>query len=177
MNVRAISWNHPHIELRSSHIHGLGAFANAPLRAGETLFIWGGLLADWDDFTSGRITSRSCMALKEGLYLGKLPAFGDFADDYANHSCDPNAWLIDSVTVVARRDIALNEEVTIDYATFYELDDWIVTEDCHCGAACCRKRVTGADWQLPELQERYAGHFSPLLEERIRLLSDPKPAS
>ena len=31
----------------------------------------------------------------------------------------------------------------------------------------CRHHVTGDDWQLPELQTRYAGHFSPYIQRRI----------
>jgi hypothetical protein len=30
--------------------------------------------------------------------------------------------------------------------------------------------VTGDDWRNPTLWERYAGHFSPYLERRIRAL-------
>jgi S-adenosylmethionine decarboxylase len=45
--------------------------------------------------------------------------------------------------------------------------------DCTCGAPGCRRRVTGSDWQRPELQARYAGHFSPYLERRIARLSQP----
>ena len=35
---------------------------------------------------------------------------------YTNHSCDPNVWMQDEVTLAARRDIAIGEELTIDYA-------------------------------------------------------------
>ena len=34
----------------------------------------------------------------------------------------------------------------------------------------CRGRVTGEDWRNPALWERYAGHFSPYLERRIKAL-------
>lgn len=34
-----------------------------------------------------------------------------------NHSCDPNAWLV-GLDVVARRAIAANEPITMEYATF-----------------------------------------------------------
>ncbi len=33
-----------------------------------------------------------------------------------NHSCDSNLWMADEATVVARRDIAAGEELTLDYA-------------------------------------------------------------
>ena len=38
---------------------------------------------------------------------------------------------------------------------------------CQCGGPDCRGRITGNDWQLPDLWERYRGHFSPYLQRRI----------
>jgi hypothetical protein len=176
MNYRPTSWLHPKTEMRKSPIDKFGVFATAPITAGETVFIWGGLLVTYDEFLAKRVSWRSCSAVDEGVYIGKLPAHGDMRDDFANHSCDPNLWLIDSVTLVARRNIAPGEELTFDYATFYEIDDWVVAEDCQCGADDCRGLVMGSDWRIPELQERYKGHFSPLLERRIRNLRDERPA-
>lgn len=34
--------------------------------------------------------------------------------------------------------------------------------------AKCRGRITGNDWQLPELQERYGDHFLPYINDLIR---------
>jgi hypothetical protein len=39
--------------------------------------------------------------------------------------------------------------------------------DCQCGAHNCRKHVTGNDWQIRELQDRYAGYFAPHIQRRI----------
>jgi hypothetical protein len=39
--------------------------------------------------------------------------------------------------------------------------------ECACASATCRRKVTGNDWMLPELQERYQGHFSSYLERRV----------
>jgi len=39
--------------------------------------------------------------------------------------------------------------------------------DCACGSGLCRRRVTGEDWRQPVLQQRYSGHFSPYLQQRI----------
>ena len=49
-----------------------------------------------------------------------------------NHSCDPNTWMQDEVTITARRNIRTNEELTIDYALFVLDDDWRmpVSQDC-----------------------------------------------
>lgn len=87
---------------------------------------------------------------------------------YINHSCDPNIWLQDAATLVARRDIPAGEEITADYILWEADENYIAKWDCQCGSSLCRKKITGKDWRLPELQERYKGHFSPLLNKRIK---------
>jgi D-alanine-D-alanine ligase len=57
-----------------------------------------------------------------------------------NHSCDPNTEFV-GLNLVARRDIRRGEELTVDYATFY--DRHMTPFDCTCGAASCRGRVEG----------------------------------
>jgi hypothetical protein len=83
---------------------------------------------------------------------------------YGNHSCDPNLWLADEVTVVTRRPVKVGEELTIDYGTMTVVP-WQM--ECSCGAALCRGVVTGDDWRRPDLRERYAGRFSPFINARI----------
>ncbi len=95
-------------------------------------------------------------------------------DFFLNHSCDPNLWLVDEVTFGARRDIRPGEEVTADYAYWQAEEDLIAAWTCHCGSPLCRGRVTGRDWRLPELQERYRGHFSPFINARIAALGRPE---
>jgi hypothetical protein len=38
---------------------------------------------------------------------------------------------------------------------------------CECGSEICRHQVTGEDWRLPDLRQRYQGYFSPYLQRRI----------
>jgi hypothetical protein len=78
----------------------------------------------------------------------------------------------DAVTVVARRDIAAGEELTLDDALASD-DPTFSMGPCRCGAADCRVTITGADWRLPGVQARYAGHLSPFLNERIRDTGSP----
>ena len=46
---------------------------------------------------------------------------------------------------------------------------------CLCGQLTCRQIVTGADWRNPDLQEKYAGWFSPYLARRIAALPAERP--
>jgi D-alanine-D-alanine ligase len=57
-----------------------------------------------------------------------------------NHSCDPNTEFV-GLNLVARRDIRSGEELTVDYATFY--DRHMTPFDCTCGSPNCRRRVFG----------------------------------
>jgi hypothetical protein len=82
-----------------------------------------------------------------------------------NNSCDPNLWWVDAYTLAARRDIDRGEELTNDYATSTASIDFVM--ECRCGSALCRRAVTGNDWQLNELRQRYGEHRVPALAELI----------
>ena len=68
---------------------------------------------------------------------------------YLSHGCDPNAGLdMTTYTLVARRDIALGDVVTIDYA---ETEDRLHRQfACQCGATCCRGWITGRNEEPDE---------------------------
>jgi hypothetical protein len=74
--------------------------------------------------------------------------------------------MADNVTVVARRDIQAGEEITGDYAVWEGEPEYLLGP-CECGSPLCRTVITGNDWMLPQLQERYAGHFLPFINQRI----------
>ncbi|MBA3533726.1 MAG: SET domain-containing protein-lysine N-methyltransferase [Ardenticatenales bacterium] len=129
------------------------------------MMVWGG-----DVYTDEQLRAMpplegnwSYSIIEEGLYL-----FGpaDAMDYFINHSCDPNLWLTDAVTLVARRDIQPGDEIRGDYA-IWESEPSYVLEPCQCGSRLCRARVTGNDWMIPKLQVRYEGHFLPFLSQRI----------
>jgi len=95
---------------------------------------------------------------------------GNSSADYFNHSCNPNCGLDSPISLVAMRDIEVGEEACFDYA-MSDSSDYDEFE-CHCGAPNCRKTITGRDWMLPELQERYFGFFSPYLQRRIEKMRE-----
>lgn len=79
-----------------------------------------------------------------------------------NHSCDPTGWL-DGLDVVARKPVAAGDEITLDYATFY--DERMPDFDCGCGAAECRGRIRGMD-HLEPFVARYGRHVSDHVRRR-----------
>ena len=90
---------------------------------------------------------------------------------YTNHSCDPNLAIQGQIVLVAMRDIAAGEELTIDWAT---TDDGDHRMACHCGSPRCRGTVTGKDWMKPELQARYRGWFCWFLQRKIDRAAPPR---
>jgi uncharacterized protein len=170
--IPPLSWIDPRIEVRSSPIHGKGIFATAPIQQGEVVIVWGGTLFTPEDIQAGKAAEHSYAAIRDGIFLGHPSEQGNSAEDFMNHSCDPNIWMTNEITWVARRDISTGDELTADLAMYWEPDEeeWKPWE-CHCGSALCRKVFTSRDWRRVELHERYGNHFSPYIFDRIVHLS------
>src|SRR5687767_9433031 len=143
--------------------NGNGIFAREPLKKSELLAVFGGVVYQADAFAALPDRERSLsIQVEENLFL--VPErIGE--GDYVNHSCNPNAGLSGQIVLVAMRDIQPGEEVCFDYA----MSDTTPYDefDCACGAVDCRVRVTGNDWRIPELQQRYSGCFTPYVQRRI----------
>jgi hypothetical protein len=79
-----------------------------------------------------------------------------------NHSCDPNAWW-NGLDITARRKISALDEITLDYATFY--NELMPEFACFCDAPDCRKIICGTDYLQPFV-EKYAGHVSDYVKQK-----------
>ena len=174
-HYRANDWIDPRIEIRSSPIHGHGMFAKTRIGAGEVVTIWGGefVLTEPDLRRKHAWGVYGCAlgTIGEGRYLGHVLDEGEEdLTNLINHSCDPNVWMHDEVTLTARRDIGSGEELTLEYAMIEDHEEWIGPFECRCGSPFCRGRFTGKDWRREDLQARYDGYFSPFINERIRRL-------
>ena len=161
----ASSWLSPKVEIRESPVHGRGMFAASRLGAGETVVVWGGSFVGAEAAALARSEGKLVMQVDDNLY--SVEERGDDQTYFMNHSCDPNVWMTDAVTLVTSRSIPTGEELTVDYALFEACEDFTAEWTCVCGSDVCRKWVTGRDWRRLDLQERYAGHFSPLIARRF----------
>lgn len=161
------SWFNPKTEKRVSPIQGRGLFARAAISAGEMVAVKGGTIMDAAAFARVREeVSPAEIQIEDHLYIAPASAAEVEANILClNHSCDPNVGVRGQITFVAMRDIAAGAELTIDYAMI----DGDPAEQmvCACGAPTCRRLITGNDWRLPELQQRYAGYFSHYLYARF----------
>ena len=150
---------------------GQGVQAQAPIRAGEVLVIWGGDVYDAASFaTLPDDLRRHSLQIEDEAFMvpdSLSPV------DFINHSCEPNACISGQIVLVAARDIPAGEEICYDYAT---TDGSAYDEfDCRCGSRRCRGRVTSEDWRKPELWQRYGSAFSPYLQRRIAALQATQP--
>jgi SET domain-containing protein len=133
------------IEFRASKIHGTGGFATTPIPAGARVL----------EYVGKKIDSAECLrqceannpfvfALGPGLYLDGN-AEGNPAR-MLNHSCDPNcdAELVgERIWIVARRAIAVGEEITFNYG--YDLESYR-EYPCQCGSARCVGYILGEEF-------------------------------
>ncbi len=155
-------------ELRYRRGPGFGMFAVRKLRKGEIVECyeerlhvlasrrhverrWQGVKRQWFEQYAWPVTSN--------LHI----LWSDNPADWRpiNHSCAPNTWL-DGLDLVARREIAAGEELTVDYATF--CGSAMSAFECQCGAADCRQVILGSDHLLPVIRERYRDHVSDYVQ-------------
>ncbi|MDO9371378.1 MAG: SET domain-containing protein-lysine N-methyltransferase [Gammaproteobacteria bacterium] len=147
------------VRVKISPQHGKGVFATAAIEAGAEILTFTGPLLQRGQFQHGDYH----LQIGDDLYLG---ASGK-ADDYVNHSCEPNAGFGKALALVALRDIAKGEEITWDYSTAIDEEDFDGFP-CQCGASACRGVVASyrrlgesdrerlAPWLLPYLRLRYS---------------------
>ncbi|HET7827615.1 MAG TPA: SET domain-containing protein-lysine N-methyltransferase, partial [Candidatus Saccharimonadales bacterium] len=161
-------WLTPKAEIKRSPICAVGVFAKESISGGEIIRVTGGIVLPKSE------SSRYNKLLNyevDNIYL-------DVSDDFAlaptpedlkltatiNHSCEPNTGFLDTITIVAIRDIQPKEEITWDYAfsqTMFE------PFQCNCGTSSCRKTIRPDDWQIKSIQRKYGQYFSPYLKAKI----------
>jgi SET domain-containing protein len=137
---------------RPSSVHGFGAFATQPIRAGTDLVRYHG-----EKITKAE-SLRRCEA--NNPFIFQLDETWDVDGDvpsnparFLNHSCAPNcdAELVeDQIWIVARRDIDVGEELTFNYG--YDLQDYR-DYPCQCGTAECVGYMVAEEF-FPLLRER-----------------------
>lgn len=152
------------VVIRSSGINNRGMFARENIKKGEIVYIKGGHILTKDEMFSSSVIN-SYLPISDDYYIGAIsPDEEPFIKLYNNHSCDPNCGVHGEVTFVAIRDIIIGEELTIDYA-FIDNEDYSFV--CHCGSNSCRHIITGYDWKIKSIQEKYYPYFAQYLKDKI----------
>jgi uncharacterized protein len=128
------------LSIRKSPLHGLGCFATVRLLKGSRIA----------EYTGERVTSKEAMRRmrrSNGKRISELGAdcyidgsVNGNQTQYINHSCDPNsdAFVMGgSLIIFALREIALGEEITVDYLNSFDHDQSV----CQCRTPSCRQRI------------------------------------
>jgi SET domain-containing protein len=162
-----LSYISPKAAVRESPIQGRGLFATEPIEKGEIVCIKGGYVFNRRMLQEVTKTLGPAeIQIAEDLFIGPLSEKErEGSMIFSNHSCEPNIGVQGQIVFVALRDIQAGEELTHDWAT---TDDDTYEMECKCGAATCRKVITGQDWRRKDLQQKYAGYLSWYLEGKIR---------
>jgi len=163
------SYVNPKVELR----HGktcLGLFTKAPVKKNEIVVGWSGHVVHVSQMERlmPECDRQYILQIADGLF--QVPMFRKFNEkaDFVNHSCDPNCGFLDSsVILVAMRDIKVGEELTFDYAMTGTISGVGDEFECTCGAATCRGKYSGDDWQSPKLHARYGAYFASYVRNRF----------
>jgi len=156
----------------ASAIDGQGVHAVEAIAGGEVVAVKGGHIVDGTAVAGlPKAIRDSAFPIAADCFLAAL-AHGEYDGVMmrVNHSCEPNVGMGGNVVLVAMRDIAAGEELTIDYALF--LADPGFAMACRCGTASCRGMVRGTDWMRTDLQARYRGWFSWWLQQKITQAPD-----
>ncbi|MEM9026060.1 MAG: SET domain-containing protein-lysine N-methyltransferase [Verrucomicrobiota bacterium] len=125
----------PSWEVKRSDIHGTGIFARRPIADGERVVEYFG-----KRILSSQVSRRSdgrvyCIALDEDYVID-----GDSSKNparFANYSCAANCNFEkqdDRLFIIADREIAAGEEITVDYGWGLE---GLLKNKCTCGTPSC----------------------------------------
>ena len=136
---------------------GRGVYTNRPFQTGEYVMTFTGHKTHIDqisDFTHYLQIAPDVFMSPSGN-----------ADDFVNHSCDPNCALYfegDALVLRAIRPIAPGQELFFDYGTIMFSEP--TTFECTCGSSFCRG-IIGNYYSLPEeLKQKYReSNMVPLL--------------
>lgn len=144
--------------LRNDGMAGLGIEASRAIKAGELIFKgeernqrlvtkrW--VEQNWDSID--KVTfAKYAYPLSDEVFI----LWSDDPHDWApqNHCCFPNT-AYDGLNVVALRDIAPGEELTLDYATF--CNETAEMFEANCGKQGCRGTIKGSAGNSVDLREK-----------------------
>lgn len=159
------------VELRDSAIHGTGVFCCEAIEAGQEVCVWGGQVYTKEDHSLGLIPPHTGIRISENTWLGGEKDIPRTADDFMNHSCDPNTALRGTHTLVAKHDISAGAELTADYSTWLN-DPGYELNACKCGAVRCRGGISGVEWKNPSYASANYQYLSDYLRTLVGKVGD-----
>jgi hypothetical protein len=127
---------------------GRGVFATRPFRPGQPILVFSGPVLNHDEVLALGGDRAYALQIGPDQYLDTM-----HPGRYANHSCDPNAGIVNDRMLIALRPVAVGEEIQFDYSTTMSRDHW--TMECRCGRPTCRRVILDFHHLPPITQNRY----------------------
>ena len=160
------NWLTPKAQIRQTSGKGTGSFAIEKVIKGEVIASFGGYVVkqkDLKDYSADRVARSLQLDEENYLLSGPIPESGGMI----NHSCEPNCGVFGTSSVIAMTNIEIGEELTFDYAMTdsFQYDEF----NCFCEKENCRGKITGKDWQEPNLRDKYNNYFSSFVTKLIKL--------
>ncbi|MEK7059689.1 MAG: SET domain-containing protein-lysine N-methyltransferase [Patescibacteria group bacterium] len=162
------SWLTTKVARVNAKIHGLGLETKADIAKDELLAVRGGVIVHKNEVIKRQSELQGGeVQITDDVYLAGFTEQERLATMMGfNHSCEPNSYVRGQIGIFAMKDIPVGTELTADYATAYISPTQ--SFECNCGTPSCRGYVdTTADWQNPDLQARYKGHFADFIQRKI----------
>jgi hypothetical protein len=127
---------------------GRGVFAKRDICRGETILVFTGSLIGFSEAVAKG--DRECWPLQIGH-----DRYIDLEEPgcYANHSCDPNAGVVEDRILVAICNINEGSEIRYDYSTTVDENYWNM--ECHCRSPKCRHLISDFKFLDPTIRKRY----------------------
>jgi uncharacterized protein len=151
------------VHVRPSSISGVGIHAGVAFAAGQFISeLTGTILLD-----VAPDASPNAVGVAPGVWID--PEFPLVA---TNHSCEPNAAFTSERTLTAMREIAIDEEITIDYSLTEADIEWQM--ECACAMASCRgtlRSIQIAFADAAEVPQASPGMQRVWMEERQQFQS------
>lgn len=171
---RNVNWDSPRLEFYASATCGRGVRATNAIARAESVGVFGGFVVPLGE--RGILPAEIAhfyFQVSDDLILthASLAQVRRSKIEFINHSCEPNVGFNGQIELIAMMDIPAGTPVTFDYALCTSEMDFKM--ECLCGSPRCRKYVTGNDWKISELQQKYEHYFQPYLIRKIRDLSEP----
>lgn len=127
---------------------GKGLFAGRTFLKGELIGIFEGSVIDFAAAVAKGEKQCYPLQIAHNRYID-LSEPGCFA----NHSCEPNAGIMNDLELIAISEISKGTEIRYDYST--TMDEDFFTMPCRCGSLKCRGVVADFKRMSPESRTAY----------------------
>lgn len=127
---------------------GRGLFATAEIAAGTQILTFTGPVIGFQDALDKGSKEPNPLQIGVDRYIDLEPP-----GVFVNHSCTPNAGVMEDTLLVALRPISAGQEIFYDYSTTISEASW--TMECDCQTPACRQIVEDFHTLPREVRQKY----------------------